>query len=57
MKNLRSAYQFLGLALLFFLAFAYNFEYNRDFFTWLWLFSAQFFFMQSLRNFIKYDRR
>jgi len=38
-----------------FILFAYDIENDRDFVTWLWLFSAGLFFLSALRHLIKYD--
>ena len=50
-----SLYLFL-MATLYFCAFAYDIEYDRDFTTWLWLLSSQICFMAGLRFRILHDK-
>lgn len=44
------------VGVVYFLIFAMDMEIDRDYFTWVWLLSAELNFMISLRYFIKYDR-
>ncbi len=39
-----------------FLIFAYDIQNDRDFWTWVWLLTAQLSFLGSLRYWIKHDR-
>jgi hypothetical protein len=39
-----------------FLIFAYDIQNDRDFWTWIWLLTAQTSFLGSLRYWIKHDR-
>lgn len=45
-------YIWFVLGLIFWVAFAYDMEYNRDFMTWMWLFGSLFFFVNS---YIRYN--
>jgi hypothetical protein len=40
-------YVLFVIGLLCWLAFAYDIENDRDFMTWIWLLSSQFFFINS----------
>lgn len=40
-------YIYFGLGFINWLAFAYDIENDRDFMTWMWLFSSLFWFVQS----------
>lgn len=39
-----------------FLIFAYDIQNDRDYWTWIWLLTAQISFLGSLRYWIKHDR-
>lgn len=45
-----------ALGLLFWIAFAYDIENDRDFMTWMWLLGSLFFFVNSYIRY-KYDMK
>ena len=40
-------YVYFGLGVVNWLIFAYDIEYDRDFSTWIWLFTSLYFFVNS----------
>jgi hypothetical protein len=56
MSNRVTAIFYCIVGVIYFLIFAMDIEIDKDFFTWVWLLSAQLNFMASMRYFIMHDR-
>jgi len=52
-----SKYSYLLFGTIHFLIFAYDIQYDRDFWTWMWLFNAQLNILTYFRMAIREDRK